>query len=57
MTWPQWAIIALWVTDLVYTGYHHGEKKTDRHNLGVTVSAVAINVWLLYMGGFFGGRA
>lgn len=51
---PQiiWFIIA--IIDIIYTGIHHGERKTnDRYNFWTNLIAIIIEYFFFKWGGFF----
>jgi hypothetical protein len=50
--WPQLATLALMLIALISGAYRHG-KPQDKDNFWTTFVAVAINLTLLYFGGFF----
>ena len=51
--WPQLAYLALIVFSLGITLEQHGKPKTGNENIWVSLTACALTLWLLYMGGFF----
>lgn len=54
MGWPQWTWICLvglgWLCALV----KHGQKREDKHDVGISTAGVGVSVFLLWQGGFFG---
>jgi len=53
MKWPQIVIIALYAATLAIEAHNHGKPKDQKHNFFLTAVAVALNVWILYCGGFW----
>tara|TARA_B100001179_G_C18240680_1_gene253988 strand:- start:179 stop:349 length:171 start_codon:yes stop_codon:yes gene_type:complete len=54
MDWPQIVMIALFSASLAIGISKHGES-SGKHNAIATFIACAIQVWLLWAGGFWGG--
>ena len=51
--WPQLTYVALIVFSLGITLEQHGNPKTGKENFWTSLTASALTLWLLYMGGFF----
>jgi hypothetical protein len=51
--WPQLAYLALIVFSLGITLEQHGKPKKGNESIWVSLTACALTLWLLYMGGFF----
>lgn len=57
MSWPQWVWIAMVAFSLGISGVRWWRMRSDGLDLLSTFLGSAVTAWLLYMGGFFGGRA
>lgn len=53
MGWPQWTLLALFFVSVLIAANRHGQRRTDKHSLPVTLVALLIELSLLYAGGFF----
>jgi hypothetical protein len=56
MNWPQYTYLALIFLGLGIAIAKHGEPSKP-HNFFTSLIATGLSLWLLYMGGFFGGGA
>ena len=54
MGWPQYTWIALVSIGWLAVLAKHGEPKKGNEDIGMTTASVAISVFLLWQGGFFG---
>lgn len=52
--WPQYTILALVLVGLGASLSDHGRPRSAE-NAWTTLIAAVLNLWLLYMGGFFKG--
>lgn len=48
---PQYIYIALLILTLVVNAIEHGKPKRD-YNINTALGAMALNIWLMYEGGF-----
>ena len=53
MNWPQITLLILCFMGICMAWYGHGKTETKKGNARTTMIALAINLFLLYMGGFF----
>ena len=51
--WPQGIMLALLAAQILFTAVLDGEPRTGTHKFAVTLCAGAIELGLLYWGGFF----
>lgn len=51
--WPQWIYASLIALSVVINIVKQGEPKTDRYGEFDDAVAIALVIWLLYMGGFW----
>jgi hypothetical protein len=52
--WPQLLVIVLTVMGVGIHMAKHGEKRDDYFNAGSMFLISVFEMWVLYMGGFFG---
>lgn len=52
MGWPQYTYLALTLLGLGLVWGKHGEPR-DNYNVGTSLLATVISLWLLWAGGFF----
>jgi len=48
---PQYIYIALLIITLIVNAVNHGKPKKD-YNINTALVAMALNIWLMYEGGF-----
>lgn len=53
MKLPQLILLGLMILALGITLAKHGQPKNDKYNFGISLIANAIEIGLLYWGGFF----
>ena len=51
--WPQWAVFLLMAVSLFADATLHGKPRTGNYNGIGAIIAAALNVFVLYCGGFF----
>lgn len=51
---PQIIMIAIFSLNILVTAKHHGEQKNEKYNVLSAILGVALNIWILSAGGFFG---
>ena len=51
--WPQLTYVALLVFSLGITLEQHSKPKKGNESIWISLTASALTLWLLYMGGFF----
>lgn len=54
-SWPQWAYVGLVLVGVGFVWGKHGEPRTERYNLFITLLASVPGWVMLYFGGFFRG--
>ena len=52
--WPQLIWIGFLIVSLCVDGVRHGKPKSGKYDIYSSLVAYAINIALLYWGGFFG---
>jgi hypothetical protein len=52
--WPQWTILSFFGFALLYSMFLHEKPRTGRHNWFAGAFMLAVETWVLWMGGFFG---
>ncbi|WP_166884911.1 hypothetical protein [Massilia sp. CCM 8734] len=57
MTAPQVIMVAWLALSLGVSMSQHGKPRTGKHSFWISLTVVAINVAVLYWGGFFSGGA
>lgn len=50
---PQWICLALIVMGLMVASHNHGEPKTDKNDIRISIIEAIITISILYWGGFF----
>lgn len=53
MGWPQITIIALSAAGVGINAARHGQRREGKHNLWIALAVVAVEMSVLYAGGFF----
>ena len=51
--WPQYIVIALYITRLLIEAAFDGEIRNGKYSGGAATVGVAISVWVLWCGGFW----
>lgn len=51
---PQIIILVIYAINLILTAILHGKPREGKNNVLSTIIGIAINMWILSAGGFFG---
>lgn len=52
-SWPQWAIVAVFVFDLIIYATLSGKPKTGTYNFALKLADIGLLLFILISGGFF----
>jgi hypothetical protein len=53
MNWPQIILLCMYFVSSCVSWYDHGKPRVGKNNAWHGMIAIAINLFLLYAGGFF----
>jgi hypothetical protein len=53
MGWPQITVLAMMAISLLLIAALNGKPRVGEYNFSVSLWATALNIWILWMGGFW----
>lgn len=52
-SWPQWAMIILWIAAFLLEAFNHNQPKRGKRNVFTGMIGVGISMFIIISGGFF----